>query len=799
MNGALHPITGLVPQAFAPMIRRQSGTPFVCLKPTPTGQEQPVIQFKFAASGDCEYGRDERLRRESRGVCMRSRVLWSVLLMLIVGLAAPLFAQQGGTVSGTLVNSLSGHVVPNALIILEGATGSRQVRTSSDGKFSFADVPPGRYHLVARADGFLPLRSELTVVAGLQTSDLQINPELHFSEVTSVSPEGKSAFESFQAADVLGGQELTKELQGTLGATLETQPGIALRSFGPGPARPVVRGLDGDRVLIVEDGLRMGDLSSQSGDHGVNVNPAAATSIEVVRGPATLLYGSNAIGGLVNVVTNEIPRAPVRTATGSFTFDAASNGGQAAGAGNVTVGNGRVAVHLSGSGRRAGDYTSPDGDVPNSFNRAGFAEAGLAYTSDNGYFGGSYAYDRSHYGIPLVEEGQTNLDPRRQIFNVRGERRNMAGIFDSVRGSFGVRRYRHDELDGDVVATSFKNDTSEVEVLAHHKAVGRMKGSVGGTVLTRSFATEGEEVLSPAVDQKGFAAYIYEEVAATPHVQFQFGGRVENARFRPAADEPDKDFTNFSGSLGLLLLPTDSMTLAFSLARASRNPALEELYFHGPHAGNNAFENGDPNLQSEHSTGFDASLRWRGAAASGEVTYFFNRIDRFIFRQLSGTIEDDLPETFFVQGDAKLQGIESHLDVRVGPVVWLEGGLDYVRGDLTSIDKPLTRMPPLRGRAGLRFQRNAFQAGGDAVFTAKQDRIYTIDTPDGPVGETPTDAYNLLKLYASYSFASGKATSTITARLDNATDTLYRNHLNYLKDLAPEMGRNFRVVYSVKF
>ena len=126
----------------------------------------------------------------------------------------------------------------------------------------------------------------------------------------------------------------------------------------------------------------------------------------------------------------------------------------------MTVGNGRIALHLSGSGRRSGDYGSPDGEVPNSFNRAGFGEVGLAYTSDNGYFGGSFAYDKSHYGIPLVEEGETNLDPRRQIFNLRGERRNMGGIFDSVRGSFGVRRYRHDELDGDVIATSFKNDTS---------------------------------------------------------------------------------------------------------------------------------------------------------------------------------------------------------------------------------------------------------------------------------------------------------------------------------------------------
>jgi iron complex outermembrane receptor protein len=731
---------------------------------------------------------------------MRVTVRLFAPLMLIAGLAIPAAAQQTGTVTGTLTDSLSGSPIANALVSLEAPTFSRQVRSRVDGKFTVPDVPTGAYHLIIRADGYLPSRTELTVSAGPQTSNLQINPELHFSEVTSVSPEGgKSQFESFQATNVLGGQELSKEIQGTLGATIENQPGIALRSFGPGPARPVVRGLDGDRVLVVEDGLRMGDLSSQSGDHGVNVNPAGASRIEVVRGPATLLYGANAIGGLVNVITNDIPRAPVMAPTGSFTVDAGSAATEGGAAGDVTVGNGTVALHLSGSARRAGNFRSPDGDVPNSFNRAALAEVGVAYTKENGYFGGSYAYDRTHYGIPLVEEGETNLDPRRQVFTVRGEARKMGGLFEAFRGSFGVRRYKHDELDGDVVATSFVNNTTELELLAHHKAAGRLKGSVGATVLTRSFSTAGEESLSPPVDQKGFAAYVYEEVAASPHAQIQFGGRVERTDFTPAELEPDRNFTNVSGSVGLLLLPNDSTTIAFSLARAARNPALEELYFHGPHAGNNAFENGDPDLQSEHATGFDASVRWRGAKAAGEITYWANRINNFIFRELTGEVEDDLLVTNFVQGDARLQGIESHVDFNVGPMLWVEGGLDYVNGELASIDKPLPRMPPLRGRVGLRFQKNAFQAGFDAVFTAKQDRIYTIDTPEGEVGETPTDGYNLLKLYASHSFTAGKMTNTITARLDNATDRLYRNHLNYLKDLAPEMGRNFRVVYSVKF
>jgi iron complex outermembrane receptor protein len=726
--------------------------------------------------------------------------IYALILILSVCTASPGAAQtpQNATVSGTITNNLSGDPAPNVTVAIESPTFSQTAKTGADGKYTFTNVPPGTYHLSVRGDGYLASRSDLTVNGPSQTSDLRIDPELHYSEVTSVSPDSRNQFDAYQATNVLGGQELTKALQGTLGATLQNEPGVAMRSFGPGPARPVIRGLDGDRVLVLEDGMRMGDLSSQSGDHGVNVNPASAQRIEVVRGPATLLYGANAIGGLVNVVTNEIPTAPVLKPTGSLTFDGGSAATEGGAAGDVTVGTGHFAVHFAGSGRRASDYTTPEGDIPNSFSRAGLAEVGVGYVADNGYLGASYAYDRTHYGIPFVEEGQTNLDPRRQIFNIRGERRNIGGLFESVRASVGVRRYRHDELDGEEIATQFRNDTSEFEVLASHKRVSRIKGSIGASFLTRAFETAGEESLSPPVDQKGAAVYLYEEVALSHHVDFQFGGRVDNQRFTPASVEPDRDFTNFSGSLGLLVHPTDATSLAFSFARASRNPALEELYFHGAHAGNNAVENGDPNLRSEHALGFDAAFRWRSGRSSGDITVFTNKIDNFIYREFTGEV-DELPVTFFTQSNATLTGVESHVDVQLTRMVTFEGGVDYVHGQLTDLDRPLPRMPPLRGRAGLRFQRNAFQAGFDGVFTAKQDRVFDLTTDGESVGETPTAGYNLLKLFASYSIAAGGAVHTFTARLDNATDALYHNHLNYLKDLAPELGRDFKVVYSVKF
>jgi iron complex outermembrane receptor protein len=722
------------------------------------------------------------------------------LIILTLAAVRPAMAQSG-TVSGTLTNALSGDTVANVQVTLQSGSAMQQTRSGPEGRFSFSNVAAGTYDLIVRADGFLPSRTSITVASVELTSNVPLSPELHFSEVTSVSPEAKDSFVSFQSTASLGGQELTRELQPTLGATLENQAGVALRSFGPGPARPVIRGMDGDRVLIAENGLRMGDLSSQSGDHGVNVNPASAQRIEVVRGPATLLYGANAIGGLVNVVTNEIPNAPATKATGLVTLDAATGAPGGGAAGNVTVGNGRFAVNLAAAGRRQNDFRSPEETIPNSFNRAGMAQVGAAYTGTMGFLGASYGYDKTHYGIPFVEAGETNLNPRRQNFTVRGEKRGMGGVFDSFRGSLGVRRYRHDELGGEEVVTSFRNDTSELELLAHHGAARKLHGAIGGSVLTREFEATGEEALSPLVDQKGFAAYLYEEVDASSRVQLQVGGRVDRATFKPAADEPNSDFTNFSGSFGVVLTPTQPVSLAFSVARASRNPALEELYFHGPHPGNNAIENGNPGLSSEHSLGIDASLRWRGTAGSGEVTFFANRINDFIFRRFTGEVDTEagLAVTEFDQADARMVGMESHLDVRVGPVVWLEGGLDYVRGDLAELDLPMPRIPPLRGLAGLHLRKNAFEAGIDGTFTAKQDRVYALGFAGTTIGETPTDGYNLAKIFASYTFGTATAASTITLRLDNATNTLYRNHLNYLKDLAPEMGRNFAVVYSIRF
>jgi iron complex outermembrane receptor protein len=743
------------------------------------------------------------------------------LIVCTAFLGVGVAAQTGVTVSGRLLNSLSGDPIAGATVQIDEL---RRTATSAiDGTFVFTDVPPGMYHLSVRSQGYSTRRTEVAVAA-TAVSELQVrvDPELHFEEVTTVTGDARSQFEVYQPTAVLAGQELTKQLEMSLGATLENQPGVASRSFGPAPARPVVRGLDGDRVQILQDGQRMGDLSSQSGDHGVTVNPAAAQRIEVVRGPATLLYGANAIGGLVNVITEDIPTRPIDGASGNFTADFGSAAREAAGAADIRAGNGRFALHAGGGGRRSGDVETPEGEIENSQSRNGFGNVGLSWTGDRGYFGGSYGYDDTKYGIPVVEEGTLQLTPRRHSFSLRGGAEQLDGAFDGFRGTVSVRRYKHDELEGSDIGTAFKNDTTEVEVLGSHRAVGRLKGSIGGWVLDRAFDARGEEALSPAVDQNGFAAFLFEELT-WPHVTVQFGGRVDRNRYSPI-DEEQREFTDVSGSVGLLFRPEaadDRLTVAASLARAARPPALEELYFFGVHHGNFALEVGNPNLESERAFGLDLSLRWRGSRASGEVTYFRNAIDDFIFRNLIDidefeTREDEFIDRFggrepagheehgaggdegeelaiveFIGRDAVLQGVEAHADFSVTSRVFLEVGADYVRGSLKESDDALPRIPPFRVRGGARYQYNALQAGGEVVAAAKQDRIFG--------AEAATDGYTLLKLFTSYSFQTGAATSTITVRLDNATNELYRNHLSLIKDLVPEMGRNFKVLYNVRF
>jgi len=746
---------------------------------------------------------------------MSARILVTIFVALTSTLAlnTVLWAQTGVSFSGQLTNSLSDEPITGATVQIQEL--DRTTTSGEDGGFVFDDIPPGNYHLFVHAEGYSTRRVEATV-GELATPhiDLRVDPELHFNEITTVTANAQNQFEVYQPTAVLAGQDLSKQLGISLGATLESQPGVAVRSLGPAPSRPVIRGLDGDRVQILQDGQRMGDLSSQSGDHGVAVNPVSAQRIEVIRGPATLLYGASAIGGLVNVITEGIPTTPIDGATGNITVDFGSAASNTGGATDIRAGNGTFAIHAAGGGRHSENVKTPSGVLQNSQSRNGFGNLGASWTGQKGYFGASYGYDDTRYGVPIVEEGRIQLTPRRHSIDVRTGGQGLTGAFDSFRASLATRRYKHEELEGAEIGTAFKNNTEEIELTGSHRALGRLKGTLGAWMLNRKFGATGEEALSPNIDQHAIAVFLYEEIT-WPNISLQFGGRLDHAKYKPVG-ENDRSFMSGSASLGLRFTPPaaeERLTFAVSLARTARNPAIEELFYLGAHPGNFAFEIGDPGLHPEHALGFDLSMRWRSSRISGEITYFRNDVQDFVFRrpvsfqklmdrqadlaerypnrEIHLTEAEELPIVEHVGASSTLQGIEAHGDFALTSRLFAEATFDYVRGTLKATGEPLPLMPPLRGQFGLRYQYNAFQIGGNAIVAATQNRLFT--------GETSTDGYRLLKLFAAYSVQSDRLLHTITARIDNVTNELYRNHLSLIKNLVPEMGRDFKIIYNLGF
>src|SRR4029453_5660339 len=306
---------------------------------------------------------------------------------------------------------------------------NRLVLTDSDGLARVENVAPGTYDVAVRFAGFVPTRTDIVVAEGGPISvPVGLSPQVHRSETVPVSPNGPDTLESYQPATVLGGEDLQQRLGNTLGATLASEPGVNVRSFGSGNARPVVRGLANTRVLILENGARTGDLSSQSADHGVTLDPASATQIEVVRGPATLLYGSSAIGGVVNLVSDEIVTKPLSGAHGAFTLQGATADENAGIAGNLSGGNGTLAYRVNRSVQRTDDFDTPEGTVPNSQSNSKSAGGSVSTTGPDGFLGASYQYVDTRYGVPFVEEGGKTLHPRRHRLDLRGEKGNMDGF-----------------------------------------------------------------------------------------------------------------------------------------------------------------------------------------------------------------------------------------------------------------------------------------------------------------------------------------------------------------------------------
>ena len=725
------------------------------------------------------------------------RILFTLLIPGMVAL--PAFAQPAtATLRGTVTLSTTGKPVHNVMITVLQL--KRTVTTDDDGHYEITNLPRGKYDVVAQLDRVPDVVRSADLTTGDTTLDFQIELSSLREEVTiTATGNEQSVSTSIQSVEVLGSIELAKKSPVSLGEALDGELGVAKRSFGPGTSRPVVRGQTGNRVSVLQDGSQVGGLGFQSGDHAEPIDVLTVERIEIVKGPATLLYGSSAIGGVVNAISGH--DSPHKGMTGYVTGLGGTNGGQGGGSAGFEFGSERWLFWGNGGGQRSGDYKTPLGVVENSFSREGSAAAGFGFYPEKGFFSFNYNFNKRRYGIPFNPDDSeaeiVELNPRRHAIELRGGFRENP-LFVSA-GTFSVQYsdYKHAEIESETgeIGTQFKNNTFLYQGMFDQRKYGRLTGRFGFWGMHRDFAATGEEALAPPTKHNAFAVFGLETLDFEP-VSIQFGGRVETNRYRPEATDargvlPDRTFTGFSSAAGIRIRTWEGGAFVSNYTHSYRAPTLEELYNLGPHPGNLAFEIGDPNLTRERTDGVDFGLRHSSKRLRFEANGYYYHMRDFVFLAPTGDFEEGLVVANYDQATARFVGTEARFEAQLHPAIWLNLGMDYVNAELTSAGTPLPQIPPLRGRAGIEIRYKGLLLNPEIVMANHQDRLFPT--------ETRTAGYAVANLSGSYLFAHGHTAHIVSFNFFNMGDTLYRNHLSFIKEFAPEMGRGLRVTYTLRF
>jgi len=714
------------------------------------------------------------------------RILEACLSILVAGMALAVSAQSGGTIRGSvrLPDETPLHNATVRVVQL-----GRVAETNEEGAYEFTNIPPGTYNVVAAMPSLSGPAQSVSVQAGATaTANLTLSISPVRQEVTvTASGREQLTMQAFQTVTSLDSLQLAENPAASLGEALDNQPGVAKRSFGPGSSRPVIRGFDGDRVLVLQDGVASGSLASQSGDHGEPINTSLLERLEVVKGPATLLYGSNAVGGVVNAITPEgtIHEHPHEGLRGSVTGMAGGNNGLGGGGATFDYGVGSWRVFASGGGQRTGNYETADGEVENSETRLSNFAGGFGRYAEGGFMSVAGGYDEGRYGIASED---ADIDFRRAGIRFNGGVRNF-GAFDAFRASVGYSDWSHQEIEDEAVGTTLNNKLFSYRGVFDQRRSGRYSGSFGASGAFRNFEAIGEEALSPPVDQNTFALFALEEINLN-RVRLQFGGRLEHTGYRPE-NLTDRDFTGLSAGAGAHVSLWENGAFVANFTSSYRAPALEELYFNGPHPGNLAFEIGDENLERERSNGIDLSLRHQAARIRGTANFYYYDIDDFVYLAPTGNVVDDLNEAIYTQADARFVGTEALLDVGLHQNLWLNLGIDAVNAKLKESDSWLPRIPPLRGRVGFDIRYRGLSLRPEALMANARNDVF--DT------ETPTPGYAVFNLRGSYTIARQHQIHLFSVDFFNIGDRVYRNHVSFIKDVAPEIGRGVNFTYTVKF
>ncbi|PWN07216.1 TonB-dependent receptor [Rhodohalobacter mucosus] len=742
--------------------------------------------------------------------------LYRLLLISLFFFPAILQAQFRGLVH----DAQTREPVPFAYVHL--AEINRTATADKEGLFFFQNVPPGTYTLSIHRIGYKTYTSQIRVEdeTGMTEPDLfLLTPESVVSEEITVTGQAEEVAGSRlqHASSKIIGENLRRNLGSTLAETMKNEPGFNERSLGPAPGRPVIRGLGDERVLILQDGERTGDVSSQSADHAVSVDPMGAEEIEIARGPAALAYGANAIGGVINVVKNQISTSVPSDFSGTLSLLGQTVNSEAAASVDASIPYRDWVVNLDLNGKNGTDYSAPGETITNSYLKNSQNTIGISRVGNSGYVGASASYYVSRYGIPPDPNGGhpngVDIEMDKLQFDVRAERIFRNSFISLLEARYSFVNYDHSEIESNgTLGTRFGNLSTNVSLKGHNRSWWIFdNGSFGLWGELLDYAVIGAR--TPESNQYSGAAYMIQE-GNSGNLHYEVGTRFEYVLSKPDEQRvsprigliEQREFAALATSASLIYGLTNTVFLGTTAIHSFRPPSLEELYSEGPHLAAYSFEIGNPQLDAERGLGLELFLRHNSNRFQAQLTGYSNLFSNYLYARDTGeqSISDPSLNNYqFVGEEARFLGVEFSGEVRITPGLTAGGMLSYTFAErnvseeeqnvtgFTGSTRPLPMIPPIQGSLFVRQEIDNFTVSTRFSSTGRQTRVGEF--------ETPTDGFNLLNASVQYRFSTSGLLHTISLRGSNLLNTTYRNHLSRIKEVFPAPGRNVSLLYRVYF
>lgn len=706
-------------------------------------------------------------------------------------------------IEGVVLNAETSEPVSNAVVLIPDI--GYYATTKQDGSFSL-EINLNK-----------PFRIKITHLA-FQERLIDINPKsnnikkliiylipktINLSPVVVTDKNSVTVYDEIKDySNILKGKELQRNLSQTLAATLKNETGISVRSMGPAPSRPVFRGLGQDRILLTEDGIKSIDLSATSPDHAVTIEPFNSERIEVLRGPKILTKASSTIGGIVNIIKDEIPVQIHNTYHLTIGGYAETVNKGLLGSIQSEIPFKPFALKFELSKRNTSDLKTPEGLLKNSSSKNLNASAGLSYIDDFGYLGTSFRSYDLNYGIPGGFIGAhpkgVNIDIIKKQLRFESKI-NLEDESEFLQISYKNIYYRHKEFEfSGRIGSEFRIITNLADIDLHHsKILGFDEGIFGLSFEHRDFEIGGY-VFTPPTNSINLSSFIYEEVNFGKF-NLNFGIRYSFDFVKPKVENLNskigqirkRNFNNLSISTSLIYQLSDIVFIGANLSKSSRIPTIEELFSEGPHLAAYSYEVGNPELKSESGIGSEIFVYHKFEKLNFNINFFYNNFSYFIIPRNSGEInyQTFLPiyKTYGIE--AVLYGFDGSLNWNFYDNLFLSHSISFTKGIFREDSKPLPQIPPLKGITGIQYKAEDLSVGLNCEWAFKQNYV--------DIFEQPTSGYIIFNSFAQYLFYINDSVNSISLGIDNIFNRSYRNHLSRIKSVLPEAGFNIRLIYKL--